>query len=144
MREYIIHKQGAINVLKFEKIKDDPHPRENEVLVEQKAIGVNFNDILFRRGDYKISKTPSILGTEASGTIIEVGKKVKNFSEGDRVAYATSVLGGYSQKRVINKNCLIKLPDWIDDVTAAGSLTKGLMAHTLLHRVYDASRAKEF
>jgi len=142
MREYIIHKQGAVNVLKFEKISDEPHPKENEVLIEQKAIGVNFNDILFRRGDYKISKLPAILGTEGCGVVVEVGKKVKEFKEGDRVAYATSVFGGYAKNRIIHKNCLIKLPNSIDYITAAGSLTKGLMAHTLLYRVYDASRVK--
>ena len=142
MREYILHKQGNLNALKFEKIKDEPHPRENEVLIEQKAIGVNFNDILFRRGDYKVSKFPAILGTEACGIVVEVGKKVTEFKEGDRVGYATSVLGGYSQKRVIHKNCLIAIPSDISDVTVAGCLTKGLMAHTLLHRVYDISRVK--
>jgi NADPH2:quinone reductase len=142
MREYILHKHGATDVLKFEKIKDEPHPRENEVLIEQKAIGVNFNDILFRRGNYKINKLPAILGTDGCGIVSEVGKKVKEFKEGDRVAYATSVLGGYSKKRVVHKNCLVAVPSGIDDVTVAGSLTKGLMAHTSLHRAYDASRVK--
>ena len=142
MREYIVHKHGGFGVLKYEKIEDEPHPRENEVLIEQSAIGVGFNDILLRRGDYKITKFPAMLGNEACGVVAEVGSKVKEYKEGDRVAYATGPIGAYTQKRVIHKDFLITPPASLSDAKVAGCLSKGLMAHTLLHRVYDAARSK--
>ena len=86
-----IEKTGGPEVLKFETTKLDK-PEDGEVLIEHKAIGLNFIDIYHRSGLYPL-ELPSGIGGEASGIIKEIGKKVKDFSVGDSVAYAGTPLG---------------------------------------------------
>lgn len=71
-------------VLIFEEI-DLQEPKENEVLIAHKYIGVNFVDTYFRSGLYPVS-LPSGLGNEASGVVEKVGKSVTHLKVGDRVA----------------------------------------------------------
>jgi len=141
MQAIVLHKVGAPENLKIENV-DDPKPKKNEVIVTNKAIGINFFDHAFRSGQYKLSKLPAILGSEASGVISEVGAEVKNFRVGDRVAYMNSGIGAYAEKKAVNVYNLIPVPNEITDEQVASSLLKGLMAHTLLHRVYVASLVK--
>lgn len=141
MQAFILKETGDHNVLNLSKIKD-PVPKEKEVVVRHKAIGVNFNDVCFRRGQYGFDKLPQKLGSEACGIVEAVGPGVVDFEVGDRVAYGTGPFGAYAEKSVIHQSFLVTVPQNITDEQAAGSLTKGLMAHTLLHRVYPAVRAK--
>ena len=92
-----IEKIGGPEVLKLETIKLDKLNPE-EVLIEHKAVGLNYIDIYHRSGLYPL-ELPSGIGGEASGTIKEIGPKVKNFSVGDSVAYAGAPLGSYSTER---------------------------------------------
>jgi NADPH:quinone reductase len=142
MQAFILNQTGGCDVLKLTKT-ENPKPKQGEVVVKHTAIGVNFFDICFRRGQYKISKMPSGLGFEACGFVEAVGPGVVDFKVGTRVAYATGPLGAYAERRAIDQHHLIIPPKNLTDVQVAGSLTKGLMAHTLLHRVYTASRAKK-
>jgi len=141
MQAIVLHKVGAPENLKIENV-DDPKPKKNEVIVTNKAIGINFFDHAFRSGQYKLSKLPAILGSEASGVISDVGSEVKNFRVGDRVAYMNSGIGAYAEKKAVNVYNLIPVPNEINDEQVASCLLKGLMAHTLLHRVYVASLVK--
>lgn len=141
MQAFILNKTGDYNILKVTKV-EDPKPKKNEVVVRHTAIGVNFFDICFRRGQYKLSQIPATLGFEACGIIESIGSGVTDFKVGDRVAYGTGPLGAYAEKRAINQKYLVVAPKDLSDIQIAGSLTKGLMAHTLLHRVYVASRVK--
>ncbi len=141
MQALILNKTGDAGVLKLKEV-EDPKPKKNEVVIAQKAVGVNFFDICFRRGQYKLSQMPAILGTEGCGVIEEVGPGVVDFKVGERVAYATGPIGAYAQKRVINQHHVVPVPPDLPDVLVAGSLSKALMAHTLLFRVYLARRAK--
>lgn len=142
MQAIILDKTGNADHLTIKKI-EDPKPRKNEVVVKHTAIGVNFFDVCFRRDQYKISKMPAILGLEACGIIEAVGSEVRDFKVGERVAYATGGIGAYAEKRAINQNYLVVPPKNLTDVQVAGTLLKGLVAHTLLHRVYIAKRAKK-
>lgn len=141
MQAIIMTKAGDAGVLKIKEV-EEPKIKKDEILIKQTAIGVNFFDICFRRGQYKINEMPAILGTEACGIVEAVGSDVIDFQVGDRVAYATGPLGAYVQKRAIKQHHVIKVPDGITDIQAAGSLSKGLMAHTLLFRVYLIKCAK--
>jgi NADPH:quinone reductase len=142
MQAIVLEKTGDAGHLKIKKI-EEPKPKKNEVLVKHTAIGVNFFDICFRRGQFKLNTLPSILGMEACGIIEEVGSDVTEFKVGERVAYATGGLGAYAEKRVINPQYLVAPPKSLTDTQVAGVLYKGLMAHALLHRVYIAKRAKK-
>ncbi|MFT5702917.1 MAG: NADPH2:quinone reductase [Rickettsiales bacterium] len=141
MRAFIVSKTGNHDVLELKNIKE-PRPLSNQVLIRHTAIGINHFDVLFRNGTFALSKTPIILGLEACGIIEAVGKNVKDYKIGERVAYATGPVGAYAEKRAINQNFLVTPPKSLSDEQVVGSLLKGLMAHTLLHRVYLASRVK--
>ena len=132
-----IEKNGGPEVLKIVTVKlNKPNP--DEVLIEQKAIGLNFIDTYHRSGLYPV-ELPSKIGAEGAGIIKEVGSKVKNFSVGDRVAYAGIPLGAYSSERNYPTKNLVKIPEEINFDTAASIMTKGLTAFYLLYKTYPVS-----
>ena len=141
MQAFILNKIGGPDNLKLEKVPD-PKPKKNEVVIQHTAVGINFFDCAFRNGQYKLSKLPAILGIEGCGKIIELGPEVTSVKVGDRVAYINSGLGSYAERKAVNVNNLIIVPSDITDEQVAGGFLKGLMAHTLLHRVYLSSLVK--
>lgn len=141
MKVFVLEKPGKADSFKLVDL-EDPKPGKGEVLIKQSAIGINFFDIHFRRGDYKIEKFPIVLGMEACGRIEQVGPGVTEYKVGDRVCYATGPLGAYTEKRVINQKFLITPPESLSDTVVAGSILKGLMAHTLLFRVNLAIKTR--
>lgn len=113
-----------------------PNPDKDEVLIKHKAIGVNFAEYdILRSNSYNIQE-PIIPGIEAVGVIEKVGSNVKNFTEGQRVGYATAVSGAYSEYRVIKSMYLFPIPDVITDEAAAVNMLKGMTAHYLLRRTF--------
>ncbi len=72
---------------------------------------------------------------EGAGTVEAVGPGVTELKVGDRVAYA-GVLGAYADERLIAADRLVKLPDGIDDVTAAAMMLQGMTARYLLRETY--------
>ena len=132
-----IEKTGGPEVLKFETIELDK-PAPDEVLIEHKAIGLNFIDIYHRSGLYPL-ELPSGIGGEASGVIKEIGSKVRDFSVGDNVAYAGAPLGSYSSDRNYPIKNLVKIPSGINFDVAATLMTKGLTAYYLLLKTYPVS-----
>jgi NADPH2:quinone reductase len=132
-----IEKTGGPEVLKFETIKlGEPNP--DEVLIEHKAIGLNFIDIYHRSGLYPL-ELPSGIGGEGSGIIKKIGSKVKDFSIGDRVAYAGVPLGAYSSERNYPIKNLVKIPSDVSFDIAATLMTKGLTSYYLLYKTYPVS-----
>jgi len=132
-----IEKTGGPEVLKIETIELGKTGPE-EVLIEQKAIGLNFIDIYHRSGLYPL-ELPSGIGAEGSGIIKKIGSKVKDFSIGDRVAYAGAPLGAYSSERNYPTKNLVKIPEEIGFNVAATLMTKGLTAYYLLCKTYPIS-----
>ena len=129
-----IYETGSSEVMKFEDIHIH-EPGEGEVKIEHTAIGLNFIDVYYRSGLYPIDNFPITLGMEGAGIIKSIGNNVEGFSNGDRVAYPMD-MGAYSQERTINANKLVKIPDSIDDDTAAAIMLKGLTAQYLLKRTF--------
>ena len=66
-----------------------------------------------------------------------VGDEVDTIAVGDRVAYGLPPPGAYAELRNFRADRLIKLPDSIDDRTAAAMMRKGLTVHMLLRRTYE-------
>jgi len=132
-----IEKTGGPEVLKIETIELDKTGPE-EVLIEHKAIGLNYIDTYHRSGLYPI-ELPSGIGAEGSGIIKKIGSKVKDFSIGDRVAYAGVPLGAYSSERNYPTKNLVKIPKEINFDVAATLMTKGLTAYYLLYKTYPVS-----
>jgi NADPH2:quinone reductase len=135
-----IHQTGGPDMLRWEVV-ELPAPAAGEVRLRHTAIGVNFVDTYFRTGLYP-TKLPAVLGSEAAGVIEELGEGVTGFAKGDRVAYATGPLGAYSEARNIPAAHLVKLPDAIDDVTAAASMLKGMTAQYLARRTHAIQKGE--
>jgi NADPH2:quinone reductase len=133
-RAVVIRGAGAPEVLKTESITVGS-PGRGQVRLRHTAIGVNFHDCYVRSGSYKTLALPGIPGLEAVGVVDEVGPDV-DFSPGDRVGYITREYGGYASARLIDSSVLIRLPDGLDDRTAAATLLRGLTAQMLVRQVF--------
>ena len=129
-----IEKTGGPEVLKIENIKiSDPGP--NDVLIEAKAIGLNYIDTYHRSGLYPLP-LPSGIGVEASGIIKKIGTKVKDLSIGDSVAYGGLPIGAYAEERIYPADKLVKLPEGISLEIASTIMTKGLTTYYLLYKTF--------
>jgi NADPH:quinone reductase len=128
------HATGGPEVLKWESV-DVAAPGPGEVRVRNTAIGVNFIDTYQRSGLYPLT-LPSGLGTEAAGVVETVGAGVQALSPGDRVASCTGPLGAYSTERLVPADKLVKLPDGIEDRTAAAMMLKGLTVQYLFRQTF--------
>lgn len=129
-----IHVTGGPEVMQYEKV-DVGAPGPGEARVRHGAIGVNFVDVYNRSGLYPL-KLPSGLGSEAAGVVEAVGDGVDFVKPGDRVAYCIGPQGAYSQERVMPADRLVKLPDGIDDMTAATLMLKGLTVQYLFRQTF--------
>lgn len=125
---------GGPEVLSWEPV-EVPAPGPGEVSLRHAAVGLNYIDTYHRRGIYPVA-LPSGLGVEAVGVITAVGEDVGGLAPGDRVAYAGGPLGAYAEARTLPASGLVKLPDDIDDATAAAMMLKGLTAQYLLRQTY--------
>jgi NADPH2:quinone reductase len=100
---------------------------------------MNFLDVYHRSGAYPL-QMPSGIGTEAAGIVSKVGNSVKEFKEGDRVAYGGGLPGGYADYRNVNAARVVSIPDDVSDELAATSLMKGMTVEYLMERVYQVQR----
>jgi len=137
----VFHQHGGAEVLKWERQELAP-PGRGEVQLRHSAIGVNFIDIYDRSGLYPRS-LPETPGREAAGVVIALGRGVRDFRIGQRVAYVLSSAGAYCERRNISVNHLVKLPADITDEQAAALMLKGLTAEYLLRRTYRVRRGEQ-
>jgi NADPH2:quinone reductase len=128
------HKSGGPDVLVWEPVEPGK-PGAGEARIRHTAVGLNFVDIYTRSGLYPVP-LPSGLGSEAAGVVEEVGSGVTDLKPGDRVAYGSAPAGAYAEARLIPADRLIKLPDGIDDKTAAAMMLKGLTVQYLIRQTY--------
>ncbi|MGC1691407.1 MAG: alcohol dehydrogenase catalytic domain-containing protein, partial [Pseudolabrys sp.] len=82
----VVHQPGGTEVLSLERVAD-PIAGPKDVIIKVDACGVCFHDIVTRNGTFKFGvQMPCILGHEISGTVVDVGRDVRAFQRGDRVA----------------------------------------------------------
>jgi NADPH2:quinone reductase len=118
----------------------DPKPDAGEVVVDVRAAGVNFPDVLLSYGKYQLKFEPPFTpGVECAGVVSAVGEGVTAFKPGDRVA-CTSVGGAFAEKLAVPVDTTVKLPDAVSfEVGAATLLTYGTSAHALDDRAQLAA-----
>lgn len=127
---------GDSSVLTYQE-HPTPELRPNEVLIEMKAIGLNFADIYRRKGNYHLEGTPPyLLGYEGAGIITKLGDAVPDLQIGQRVAFA-DVPNANAEFVAAPFDKVIPLPDSISYETAASILLQGLTAHYLTRDSYD-------
>ena len=134
-----IHEVGGPEVMRLEDI-EVAAPAEGEVQVQHTAIGVNFIDVYDRTGLYPQKEMPGGLGREAAGVVSALGKKVRGFRKGDRVAYVANSPGSYSELRNVPAARLVKIPAGVSDEQAAVLMLKGVTACYLLRQTYRVKR----
>ena len=128
MKAIRIHQTGGPEVLKYEEVAA-PDVTADRVLIEQRAVGLNFIDIYHREGLYRLP-LPFIPGVEGAGVVKAVGPEVGRFRPGDRVAYALGA-GAYAQLAAIPEARVARLPEGIDFPVGAAAMVQGLTAHYL-------------
>jgi len=130
-----IHEHGGPEQMVWEEVPL-PSPKPGEALVRHKAVGLNFIDVYFRTGLYKLPSLPAAIGMEAAGVVEAIGEGVTEVAVGDRVAYASGPVGAYAEARTIKADRLVKLPDAIGFEDAAAMMLQGMTAQYLLRTTY--------
>ena len=133
MRSVRVHELGGPEVMRLESVPD-PVPGEGEVLVRLEAIGVNFIETYFRKGQYKTA-LPFTPGSEGAGVIVAVGNGVDELHEGDRVA-SQNLAGAYAELATSRADRVVKLPDGVSTRDGAAAMLQGITAHYLATSVH--------
>jgi NADPH2:quinone reductase len=112
-----------------------PRPGPGEVVIDVKAAGVNFPDVLIIQNKYQVKPPlPFAPGAELAGVIKEIGAGVTGFAPGDRVI-AMTTWGAFAEECVARMEQLIRMPAGLDFATAAAfTLTYGTSWHALKDR----------
>jgi NADPH2:quinone reductase len=132
MKAIEIAKFGGPEVLQIVE-KPRPTPGPGQVLIEVKAAGINFADLMSREGTYPAGpKPPCVLGMEAAGIITAVGEGITTPAVGTRVA--ALVQGGYAEYALAEATRAVPLPKTVDFAAATALLVQGLTAYFLLKR----------
>src|SRR4030095_9857328 len=138
MKALTFSKPGSSDVLDYSD-KDNPVLKPDEILVEMKAIGLNYADIMRRSGIYPLKgSAPYINGYEGACVVVDTNHN-PGFKNGDRVGFA-DVPFANAELVAVPVTHAIPLPDEINFETAASFLLQGLSAHFLAtdcHKTID-------
>ena len=119
MHAIVIDEPGGPGVLAWREVPD-PVPGPDQVLVDVAASAVNRADVLQRQGLYHPPPgTSPYPGLECSGVVAAVGSDVEDFRPDDRVC-ALLAGGGYAEKVAVPWQQVMRVPDGVDLVEAAG------------------------
>lgn len=130
MHAILARQPGGPEVLEFTEV-GRPVPGPGQLLVKVAAAGVNFIDTYQRSGIYNVP-FPFTPGSEAAGTVEELGSGAGEFSVGSRVATAegSRCYAGYT---LLDAEKALPVPDGVDDLTAAALPLQGMTAHYLIN-----------
>ena len=134
MKALLCKQYGLPDTLVLEDVAD-PVPGPNQVVVDMKAAGVNFPDVLIIQNKYQFKPPlPFAPGAELAGVISAVGEGVSHLKVGDRVIGSTGH-GAFAEKVLVPAARVIPIPPGVEfDVAAAFTLTYGTSYHALVNR----------
>ncbi|MBX3155535.1 MAG: NADPH:quinone oxidoreductase family protein [Deltaproteobacteria bacterium] len=134
MRAVRVHELTGPSALRVDDVPD-PVPGAGQVVIDVRAAGVNFPDVLLSRGMYQFKPAlPFIPGGEAAGVVSAVGSGVTSLAVGDRVA-TTVIYGAFAERICVPELAATRLPDGVDfTVGAATLLTYATTYHALVDR----------
>jgi NADPH2:quinone reductase len=135
MRAVRVHELSGPSALRVDDNVPVPDVGPGQVLIDVRAAGVNFPDILLTRGQYQFKpQLPFSPGGEVAGVVSAVGGGVTSVAVGDRVA-ATMIYGAYAEKTLVPEPSCVRLPDNVSfEVGAATLLTYLTTYHALVDR----------
>jgi NADPH2:quinone reductase len=134
MRAVRIHELTGPAGLRVDEV-EAPRAEAGEVLIDVKAAGVNFPDVLLSRGKYQFKPPlPFTPGGEVAGVVAAVGAGVSGFAPGDRVA-AFMIHGAFAEQVVVPRESVVVLPPGVSfEVGASVMVTHGTTMHALVDR----------
>lgn len=134
MRALLSQAPGGPDTLVLEEILD-PTPKPGQVVIEVKAVGINFPDTLIIEDKYQFKpERPFAPGAEVAGVIDAVGEGVKGLHKGDRVI-AVPGWGGLVERIAVPAQSVIKMPDAMSfEEGAALIMTYGTSYYALKDR----------
>ena len=136
--------KGGADVLKLQQVELAWPRGPSDVLVELRAAALNPADVFFRQlGGYLSGPDPFVLGHDGMGVVREVGSAVTRVRPGDRVCFCNGGIGGamgtYAEAAVVPDWQLARVPDAVDDATAAAL---PLVAITCWESLYERAAVK--
>jgi NADPH2:quinone reductase len=131
MRALVCKEFGPTENLTLEEV-DAPTPGKGEILLDIKATGVNFPDVLTVQGKYQFKpELPFIPGAEVAGVVTAVGEGVTSRKVGDNVI-ATTQIGAFAEQCVANEFASFGMGNSMSFEQAAGfAITYGTSYYAL-------------
>ena len=118
MRAVVVREFGAVGTHAVEEFPD-PAPGPGEVLIDVRAVGLNFSDRLMMQGKYQVRpELPFVPGRDAAGVVAAVGEGVTRCKPGDRVN-AVVTFGAYAEKLAAPETHCFVIPDDMEFATGA-------------------------
>jgi NADPH:quinone reductase-like Zn-dependent oxidoreductase len=137
MKRVVVKRPGGVERLVIEESADSV-PKDGEVCVDVRGIGVNFADLVVRLGLYRSAKEfvgwPITPGFELSGTVASTGAGVRGFRTGDRVIGLTR-FGGYATRICLPEAQVVRVPDNVDLLAMGGFPVVFITAWYALHEL---------
>jgi NADPH:quinone reductase-like Zn-dependent oxidoreductase len=147
MKAFIVEKYSKKEKLQLTQVAE-PIAKENEVLVQIHAAGVNLLDSMIKWGEFKLFlpyKTPIINGHDMSGTVVKVGSGVKNFKIGDEVYSRVGDyrIGTFAQYIAVNVSDLSLKPKNLSMEEASSIPLVGLTAWQALVEIANVKKGQK-
>ena len=132
MKAFILERYGSADAVRAGETPE-PEPKDDELLVQIHAAGVNPLDIKIRNGELKRIlpyRQPIILGHEVAGVVVRVGSQVRRFKVGDEVYARLSKdrTGGFAEFVLVDEDAVAIKPKTVTMAEAASVPLVGLTA----------------
>jgi NADPH:quinone reductase-like Zn-dependent oxidoreductase len=124
MKAIVLRKYGAASGAFELREVATPIPGNGQILIRVECSGLNFADVMARKGLYKEAPPlPCVLGYDVTGTIVDKGAEVESFKIGDRVMAVTR-FGGYAEKVVTDARAVALIPENMESTSAIALTTQ--------------------
>jgi alcohol dehydrogenase len=147
VKAFIVERYGSKDGLRAGEMPD-PELREDEVLVQVHAAGVNPLDAKIRNGEFKLIlpyRPPFVLGHDVAGVVVRVGPRVRQFKSGDQV-YARPDdfrIGAFAEHIAVKEESLALKPKGLTMEEAASIPLVGLTAWQALIEKADLKKGQK-
>lgn len=133
MRAIEVSEYGSPTTLQV-VTRPQPHPSQDELRIDVAAAGINFADVMHRRGTYPSGPVPPYVpGFEVAGVVDAAGTRVERFGPGDRVvSYVSGGTGGYAEYALTQPTHTFSVPGSLPLSEAVAVPIQFLTAHNCL------------
>ncbi|WP_439100498.1 NADPH:quinone oxidoreductase family protein [Congregibacter sp.] len=135
MRALLCTEHGMADKLQLATDHPEPTAEAGQVVIDIKAAGLNFPDVLIIQGKYQFQPDmPFSPGGECAGVVLSVGDGVENYKAGDKVIAMTGS-GCFRDQIAVDQNAVMPMPEGLDFTQAAGvAMTYFTSYHALKQR----------